>query len=130
MNKTASITITGVLILLALVSTYGFMSGKSDSVLQPAAEQYAILTYYPDSGVPYVIGRQGFSARIFYGDNRVENISLTKEEVKSTPISNAVTGLLARLSQEGYTLVSTSVVLTVEGTRTESEVHCFLKKSN
>ena len=130
MNQTSRITITGILIFLALVSTYGIMSGKSSSDFQPTAETYAILTYYPDSRVPYVVGRQGFSAKIFYGENKVENIELSKEEVKNRPISNVVTSLLARLNQEGYTLISTSVVSTVEGTRTNNEMHCFLKKSN
>ena len=129
MNTTARISITCILIFLTIVSTYGVMSDKSNSG-QSTTEEYAILTYYPDSPVPYVIGRQGFSAKIFYGNNKVENIELSKEEVKSRPISSVVTSLLARLSQEGYTLISTSVVSTVEGTRTDNEIHCFLKKTN
>jgi hypothetical protein len=128
MKKTARITITCILILFGIVSTYGIMAGKSGADFQSATDEYAILTYYPESGVPYIIGRQGFSARIFYGDNRVENIALTKEEVKSQPISNAVAGVLARLSGEGYTLISTSVVSTVKGSQTDHEIHCFLKK--
>src|SRR5688572_7662962 len=132
MNKTARITITSILIFLAVVSTLGLMSGKSSSDAQLPTEEYAILTYYPYSRVPYVIGRQGFSAKIFYGDDRVENIEVTKEEVKTRPTSSVVTGLLARLGREGYTLVSTSVVSSVQGTTssvsTDTEIHCFLKK--
>src|SRR5687768_11147098 len=133
MNKTAKITITCILIVLAVVSTHGIMSGKSSLDFQPTGEEYAILTYYPDDQVKYVIGRQGFSAKIFYGDDRVENIELTKEEVKTRAISSVIVALLARLDQEGYTLISTSVVSTVKGTgtlRTENEMHCFLKKVN
>jgi hypothetical protein len=130
MKKAARITITCLLILFALVSTYGIIAGKSGSDFQSTPDDYAILTYYPESGVPYIIGRQGFSARIFYGDSRVENISLTKEEVKSQPISSAVAGILARLSGEGYKLISTSVVSTVKGNQTDHEIHCFLKKGN
>jgi hypothetical protein len=134
MNKSAKITITCVLILVGLVSTYGLLSGKSSEGSQSTPEQYAILTYYPESQVPYIIGRKGFSAKIFYRDNKVENIELTAEEVKTRPISNVVADLLARLSQEGYTLISTSTVSNVQGNgssqRITNEIHCFLKKAN
>jgi hypothetical protein len=132
MNKTLKISITCIVILVTLVSTFGIMSGKPASTFQ-ASEEYAILTYYPDTQVAYVIGRQGFSAKIFYGSDSVENIALTKEEVKNRPISNLVADLLGRLGQEGYTLISTSVVTTVQGpgmqsSRLNNEIHCFLKK--
>ena len=124
--------ITCAVVLIGLVSTYGILLGKSNSNTPVDAEQYAVLTYYPYSYTPYKIESERYSVRVLYGGTKVENIKLTKEELAQAPLSNHVATILSRLSNEGYSLVSTSAVLSSlsgpNGMSTETEVHCFLKK--
>ena len=76
MNKVTKITCA--VILIGLVSTYGVLSGKSNSNIRVDAEQYAVLIYFPYIFTPYKIESEKYSVRVLYGGGKVENIKLTK----------------------------------------------------
>jgi len=124
MNNVTKIACAAVLI--GLVSTYGILLGKSNSNPLDETEQYAVLTYYPYLGAPYKVENERYSVRIFYSGNKIENIKfIKKEELEQGTISNQVAAILSRLSNEGYSLVST---ISTNSTNIDTEVHCFLKK--
>lgn len=130
MNKVTKITCA--VILIGLISTYGVLSGKSNSNIRVDAEQYAVLIYFPYIFTPYKIESEKYSVRVLYSGGKVENIKLTKEELAQGPMSSHVATILSRLSTEGYNLVSTNSVLSSaqgpSGMSIDTEVHCFLKK--
>jgi len=124
MNNVTKITCA--VVLIGLVSAYGILLGKSNSSTA-IAEQYAVLTYYPYMVTPYKVENERYSVRIFYGD-KMENIKLTKEELAQGQMSSHIAVILSRLSNEGYSLVSTSAVSSGSQVSIDTEVHCFLKK--
>lgn len=109
------LTIIASLILVACVIVLSTGFTKTDKVNPPqATADFIIITYNPFSS------QLKSQVSVHYGGDKVENIDLTKEEVKKTP-SNYMVGLLAKFSGEGYELVSTV-------SSSPNTIVCFLRK--
>lgn len=122
MKQMFKVTIAMALIVLAIV----FISAKPGAAPQAATGEYAILTYFPYSGSPYIVEGERYSVRIFYGNKNAENVKISREELSAKQMSTIVASVLDRLSGEGYQLVST---ITTGNASASTEIHCFLKKA-
>lgn len=110
-----------VVFALGIFITYGIITGYSASPKQLPAEEFAILTFYPYSATPYRIDKEQCTARIYYS-SRNEMVKFSKQELDTKASMSLAASILERLSNEGFTLVSTSV------TSIPGETICYLRK--